>query len=255
VTRVIHVAVPVPSLDALTYRLPDDVPEPPIGTRVLVPLGSRVLTGCVVSAPERQPASAEGESQAERLKTIIEILDDEPFLPAEIVRLSQWVAEYYACGAGEALAAAMPPRAWIESERHAQITETGRLRLLTERGIRRAVLDQLEEGKPLRVATLESNARGAHRALLTLERDGLAVLTQPLRGQASAYRTTRVVMLTAQGLDVAADDEAGEGIRLGERQRAGEIDDARAGCGGAAVERLGGERAFARVGRAGDNDG
>ena len=218
-TRVIHVAVPVPSLDALTYRLPDDVPEPPIGARVLVPLGSRVLTGCVVSAPDRQPAAAEGEAQAERLKNIIEVLDDEPFLPAEIVRLSQWVAEYYACGAGEALAAAMPPRAWIESERHAQITEAGRLRLLTERGIRRTVLDQLEEGKPLRVAALESNARGAHRALITLERDGLAVLTQPLKGQASAYRTTRVVMLTAQGLEMAADDQPGEGIRLGERQR------------------------------------
>jgi hypothetical protein len=36
------------------------------------------------------------------------------------VSLALWVAEYYACGAGEAIGAAMPPRAWIESERHAR---------------------------------------------------------------------------------------------------------------------------------------
>src|SRR5687767_8352052 len=43
--RSVRVAVPVPALDALTYRLPDTLPTPAIGARVLVPLGARVLTG------------------------------------------------------------------------------------------------------------------------------------------------------------------------------------------------------------------
>ena len=66
----------------------------------------------------------------------------------------------------------------------------------------------------MRVASLGATGRGAHAALAALERDGLVALTQPLKGQASAYRTTRVVTLTAQGLDIAAADPSdGAGAR------------------------------------------
>ena len=47
--RLVRVAVPVPALDSLTYSVPDEFPMPPIGARVLVPLGSRVMTGCRAS--------------------------------------------------------------------------------------------------------------------------------------------------------------------------------------------------------------
>src|SRR3954447_15667576 len=46
--RRIHVAVPVPALDALTYAVPSEFPDPAVGARVLVPLGNRTLTGIVV---------------------------------------------------------------------------------------------------------------------------------------------------------------------------------------------------------------
>ena len=42
--RLIDVAVPVPALDALTYCVPDGMPDPPVGARVLVPLGKRALS-------------------------------------------------------------------------------------------------------------------------------------------------------------------------------------------------------------------
>jgi primosomal protein N' len=47
--RVIAVAVPVPGLGALTYAVPDGFPDPPIGARILVPLGSRTLTGIAIA--------------------------------------------------------------------------------------------------------------------------------------------------------------------------------------------------------------
>src|SRR6266487_3167026 len=46
--RLIQVAVPVPQLDALTYAVPAEFPDPVPGARVLVPLGKRTLTGVVV---------------------------------------------------------------------------------------------------------------------------------------------------------------------------------------------------------------
>jgi primosomal protein N' len=44
----VHVAVPVPSLDLLTYAVPAGVAVPSVGARVVVPLGTRVVTGIVI---------------------------------------------------------------------------------------------------------------------------------------------------------------------------------------------------------------
>jgi primosomal protein N' (replication factor Y) len=222
--RLVRVAVPVPALDALTYSLPPGAPDPPAGARVLVTLGNRVLTGVIVpGSGNRGPgsdlvASAAGSNSTGPgdVKAVLEVLDAEPFLPEDVLDLCAWVAEYYACGIGEAIATALPPRARVASERHAQITDLGHARLLTERGRRREILDLLEAGKPLRIDALAARSRAA---FASLERDGLITLTQPLKGSASAFRTVRVAALTAQGHEVAGNDEAAAALRLGDRQR------------------------------------
>ena len=102
--RCICVAVPVPFLDLLTYSVPGSVGIPPAGARVRVPLGRRTVTGIVVEATNTVPETME-------VKDVAEIIDGEPFLPASIVDLCRWVAEYYMSGIGDALAAALPPGA------------------------------------------------------------------------------------------------------------------------------------------------
>jgi primosomal protein N' (replication factor Y) len=96
--------VPVPGLDLLRYRVPDGLPAPPKGARVMVPVGHRTLLGCVVDADAAPPEGA-------RLRDLSQILDREPFLPPGIVDLALWVGDYYASGPGDALAIAMPPLA------------------------------------------------------------------------------------------------------------------------------------------------
>lgn len=273
--RLIAVAVPVPSLEALTYSVPDTFAMPAVGARVLVPLGNRTLTGIVVeivdpttrespayaamrrrrglavarpdskaSGGGREPGTPNPEPTVSAVKPLLDILDAGAFLPPDVVTLAAWVADYYASGAGEAMATAMPPRAWIESERYAQITEAGEARLLTERGVRRRVLEALSGAKPLRIDSLigsgstsstskgrvarsrtgnvsdvpttrapdapavsaEDHPRGSHAVLLGLERDGLVRITQPLKGAADAYRTVRVASITAQGHELVSID-------------------------------------------------
>jgi primosomal protein N' (replication factor Y) len=108
----VSVAVPVPFLDLLTYRVPDEMAPPIRGARVSVPLGKRVVTGIVTGPAKLDDArvtkGGRQRSDAET-KDLIAILDDEAFVPAAVVDLAMWVAEYYACGPGDALAAAMPP--------------------------------------------------------------------------------------------------------------------------------------------------
>ena len=101
----ISVAVPVPFLDLLTYRVPLSLALPPVGARVRVPVGTRVVTGCVVAhdaAASTTATEAQGRPR---------VLDAEPFLPPPIVELCRWVADYYLAGIGDAIAVAMPPGA------------------------------------------------------------------------------------------------------------------------------------------------
>jgi hypothetical protein len=58
--RAIAVAVSVPCLGPLTYDVPDRFPMPPVGARVLVPLGPRVVTGIVL--PGVRPGSDRGQT-------------------------------------------------------------------------------------------------------------------------------------------------------------------------------------------------
>jgi primosomal protein N' (replication factor Y) (superfamily II helicase) len=102
--NLIAVAVPVPFLDLLTYRVPESMPVPRVGARVRVPLGRRIVTGIVVETSAVAPDTGE-------VKEIRETLDREALLPESIVELCRWVAEYYMAGIGDALASALPPGA------------------------------------------------------------------------------------------------------------------------------------------------
>ncbi|MDA1093703.1 MAG: primosomal protein N' [Acidobacteria bacterium] len=215
--RAVSVAVPVPALGCLSYAVPEHLPVPEVGTRVLVPLGTRLLTGCVIDR--------DLDSAPDNLKPLSDLLDTTPLLPADVVRLALWVGDYYASGPGPAIAAAMPPRAWVVSERHAQITAAGREALATGPSeARRQVLELLTDGAPHPVArlarVLAEPARGQPPAqgglyarLNALARDGLVTLTQPLKGTASAFKSVTVARPTVHGLELLD-----SGARLGTRQ-------------------------------------
>ena len=100
--RLVSVAVPVPALGLLTYRVPPDQAMPTPGARVVVPLGPRKLTGVAVGQVSAADTSF-------KLKDIVQVLDDGAFVPPDVVTLTQWVSEYYLAGPGAALAAALPP--------------------------------------------------------------------------------------------------------------------------------------------------
>ena len=102
--RLVSVAVPVPALDLLTYQVPDAREMPAPGARVVVPLGQRTLTGVVVS--EAEPPTGDFA-----LRELIDVLDSGPFLPRDVIELTEWVSDYYLAGPGATLAMAMPPHA------------------------------------------------------------------------------------------------------------------------------------------------
>ena len=158
--RFASVAVPVPFLDLLTYQIPEGMTPPSRGARVVVPLGKRVVTGIMIDP------SATLECDQSSIRNIIDVLDDEAFLPPVVVDLALWVAEYYACGAGDALAAAMPPERAHKTMRIASLTAQGHepdlMRDLSEamRGARMKEAIEVLRGAPAGISVPALNRRG-----------------------------------------------------------------------------------------------
>ncbi len=174
----VHVAVPVPGLALLTYRVPRDLPRPVVGSRVVVPLGSRIVTGIVM---DDAPTTSVAE---DALKAVKDVLDTEAFVPADVVALAQWTAEYYAAGPGDTITAVLPPMARggrqdaHKTVRVAAITAAGHEALtgavLTDKQ-RDALI--LLAGTPAGIATPELAARGVTAdAVARLARHGFVSL-------------------------------------------------------------------------------
>lgn len=87
-----------------SYRVPDEMMYPPVGVRVLVPLGKKEIVGIVYG--KHQGALQAGIV----LRNIVAQLDEEPIVTAEQLCLWQWIASYYMCPIGDVLAAALPKK-------------------------------------------------------------------------------------------------------------------------------------------------
>ena len=122
--RLVKVAVPVSRLDLLTYRVPDCMEVPELGSRVIVPLGRRVLTACVIVNN-----ADNSELAPDIIKDLLGILDVEAFIPLEVLHLALWTAEYYLSSTGDVLTVAMPPGGWKEIARWVCLTELGAVAL------------------------------------------------------------------------------------------------------------------------------
>jgi primosomal protein N' (replication factor Y) len=97
----IDVALPNAVRQVFTYgyRLDDDVDLVP-GMRVWVPFGARKQIGMVVRVHDRKPEF--------KVRYITDVLDREPLLNEELLRLTEWMAGYYFTGWGEVIQAALP---------------------------------------------------------------------------------------------------------------------------------------------------
>ncbi len=99
-SRLVEVALPVPIHSTFTYGVPDDLPTPAAGVRVRVPFSRDERIGWVVGE-----GAPDGVT---RLRNLLDVLDDTPGVRPDLLRLSRWMADYYAAPIGIALSATQP---------------------------------------------------------------------------------------------------------------------------------------------------
>ncbi|MGA8309002.1 MAG: primosomal protein N', partial [Terriglobales bacterium] len=160
------VALPVPLDIVFTYGVPDGV-EPVVGGRVLVPFRQQRMSGVVTDLHDRKPKVA--------TKNLIRVLDPAPVLDEQLLRLGQWIADYYLAPVGEVFRTMLPLGAEFKRAIGYHITEEGQLALHlagmsgSSARSQKSPEDQLAEFRVLdylaeREGTPEQSLRSATRA-------------------------------------------------------------------------------------------
>ena len=147
-----QVALNRPMRCEYTYAVPEALSEGIApGMRVAVPFAGRRSVGVVVGL------TGSTDLPAKRIKSISDVLDPAPILAQELLDLTHWMAAYYACSWGEALAAVLPAALKREGGRRTT-----------------AMLVVEDEVGPEQLAHLEQRHPKQHRLLRTLlEVDGM----------------------------------------------------------------------------------
>jgi primosomal protein N' (replication factor Y) len=113
----VRVALNTPLRRLFDYLPPRDVArEAAPGTRVRVPFGRQRLVGVIESW------ATHSDVPREKLKPVLEVLDEEPVIDAGVMELIRFAAQYYHHALGEVMGAALPKlaregasaRAWTE---------------------------------------------------------------------------------------------------------------------------------------------
>ena len=101
----VDVALPLPLQDSYTYLVDAALaPKAKIGCRVRVPFKNRETVGFLVGFRDSLPD--------QKLKNVLEVLDESPVLSERTLRLTSWLAQYYFSSWGEAIETAVP--SWVK---------------------------------------------------------------------------------------------------------------------------------------------
>jgi primosomal protein N' (replication factor Y) len=199
--RFCDVAVPVPLDAAFTYSIPEEIPEPCVGGRVIVPFREKRLCGIVTELHDREPKFA--------AKPVLQVLDTVSALTPELMQLGRWIAHYYIAPIGEVLRTMLPLAAEFRRVIGYRITDKGfealhaastigsSLRSKQEpeqQMIEYAVLNRLADGEMMREASLRS-ASGAPRSVLQTLLRKKWIAREDLSGVRDATRNIQIAAL------------------------------------------------------------
>lgn len=106
----VDLALPIAIDQLFTYKVPPELLNHiKIGVRAVAPFGKKTITGFIVNIKDK--------SDIANLKFISDILETEPLLSDEMIKLTKWISEYYFSPWGETLKAVLPQSSLIESKK------------------------------------------------------------------------------------------------------------------------------------------
>jgi primosomal protein N' (replication factor Y) len=119
--NLVDIAVMAAIRNTLTYQVPESLTVQP-GQRVQVPLATRKATGIVLGEGTPLPPGIAA-------RPILRVMDNEPVLTPELLKLGLWIADYYIAPIGEVFRAMLPLRADTRRARSVRLSDLGQRKL------------------------------------------------------------------------------------------------------------------------------
>lgn len=170
--RYCDVSLPVPIDRAFTYELPLTLRHSAqVGARVWVPFKSRRLTGVVLQMHNDPPE--------QEVREVLSLIDEDPVLDSDLLKLAHWIAEYYCAPLGEVLKGMLPLGGEMRRTQQYSLTTLGRdlarqLSVTPVKDTAVSVLTLLEE-RPRSAEYLSTKVEGARGALRGLMKRGWVI--------------------------------------------------------------------------------
>jgi primosomal protein N' (replication factor Y) len=153
--------------------------------RVLVPVGSRKITGIVTELCR--------ESGREEVKDILDLLDERPIFPPDLIRLWQWAAAYYVASPNEVLSTILPGGLRIESERVVRLRRDRDSRQRQEGGRRSPSDSSVPSGSGLVPQPKEEGLSKPEQEVLAFLAQRKPTTTRILRRRFPSFHLTEVL--------------------------------------------------------------
>ncbi len=172
--RFCDVSLPVPLDQPFTYALPETLQHRVrVGSRLLVPFGTRKLTGVILRCHDDPPSMTAREA--------LRLIDSEPVLSDELLALGRWISAYYCAPLGDVLRGMLPLASEIRQGKIWSLTDSGRdaaRQLLLDSSPDDPVTQVLRmlEKRPLSATYLKKALPLADKAIRSLERKGFIVV-------------------------------------------------------------------------------
>ena len=194
-------SLPVPLEQAFTYSLPLTLQHRvKAGARIVVPFGTRKLTGVVLRVHDE---GAQESVRQHQIKDAFRLIDNEPVLTDDLMALGRWISGYYCTPLGEVLRSMLPLANDIRSGKIYSLTEAGRdaskqLSICVNEEDTLNQIMQMLAARDLSTAHLKKKVPLAEKILKSLERKGWVAVEQvnedrdPLRAPAAKLRIAPV---------------------------------------------------------------
>ena len=196
--RYIEVAIALPVFQTFTYSVPESFAGfMATGKRVLVPFGRRRETGYIFGQNQ--------DSDLKEIKSILDILDEQPLFPSSMVMFFRWISDYYKYPVGQVVKNALPGGLNIRDYASVAITAKGRNELNHDRlaPVAKEILEQLQTGSILlKDLNKKIDQEIPGTLLYTLERCGWITKNWELAGEKTKARQERFVRLANTDLPV-----------------------------------------------------
>ena len=200
-----EIVFPLPFRKAFTYLIPEEFePYALKGVRAVAPFGKRTLTGFIINTSRET-------SVTEKIKPIIDILDDKPIINDKELKFYEWLSDYYLSSLGEALRLAVPYGSDIESKRKILIDSEFCRKLFDEekdkKFTRAKILKELINRTEINQNYLRKiiGKKNIYSQLQTLKRKGAISIVDDVRGAKVKAKKVKYVKLIKSAGEIYAD--------------------------------------------------